>query len=220
MVDISNFEMVMRLLLAVVLGSIIGIERELKNQSAGLRTHIAVVLGAALIMLISKYGFTDVIINTKDPARLAAQVVSGIGFLGAGMIIVNRNKIRGLTTAASLWTTAAIGLAVGAGFYVPAIATTLILALSLVLLKRFEWTGLKRKKKKMRIMVSDVEVFMDELDDVLLKNNILLDKTEIADKGELMELTVFLQLPIHADVSYLLGDLSKIKGVKSAEDIK
>ena len=220
MVDISNFEMVLRLILAVVLGSAIGLERELKNQAAGLRTHIAVVLGAALIMLISKYGFTDVIINTKDPARLAAQVVSGIGFLGAGMIIVNRNKIRGLTTAASLWTTAAIGLAVGAGFYVPAVATTLILVFSLVLLKRFEWSGLKRKKKTMRVVVSDVESFMDGLDNLLVKNNILLDKTEIDDMGDLTQVLVYLQLPKHADMSSLVSDISTIRGVKKAEDIK
>ena len=220
MVDISNFEMVIRLVIAVALGSVIGLERELKNQAAGLRTHIAVVLGAALIMIISKYGFTDVIINTKDPARLAAQVVSGIGFLGAGMIIVNRNRVRGLTTAASLWTTAAIGLGVGAGCYVPSVAATLILAITLYGLKFIEDRSKKKNLKRIRVVVSDVEPFMASLDYVLAKDNIGLVKTEVKDIDDGMEMTVFLQYPKMADVSFLIEDITNIKGVKTAEDIK
>lgn len=212
--------MVIRLVIAVALGSVIGLERELKNQAAGLRTHIAVVLGAALIMIISKYGFTDVIINTKDPARLAAQVVSGIGFLGAGMIIVNRNRVRGLTTAASLWTTAAIGLGVGAGCYVPSVAATLILAITLYGLKFIEDRSKKKNLKRIRVVVSDVEPFMASLDYVLAKDNIGLVKTEVKDIDDGMEMTVFLQYPKMADVSFLIEDITNIKGVKTAEDIK
>lgn len=212
--------MVIRLVIAVALGSVIGLERELKNQAAGLRTHIAVVLGAALIMIISKYGFTDVIINTKDPARLAAQVVSGIGFLGAGMIIVNRNRVRGLTTAASLWTTAAIGLGVGAGCYVPSVAATLILAITLYGLKFIEDRSKKKNLKRIRVVVSDVEPFMASLDYVLAKDNIGLVKTEVKDVDDGMEMTVFLQYPKTADVSFLIEDITNIKGVKTAEDIK
>ena len=212
--------MVIRLVIAVALGSVIGLERELKNQAAGLRTHIAVVLGAALIMIISKYGFTDVIINTKDPARLAAQVVSGIGFLGAGMIIVNRNRVRGLTTAASLWTTAAIGLGVGAGCYVPSVAATLILAITLYGLKFIEDRSKKKNLKRIRVVVSDVEPFMASLDYVLAKDNIGLVKTEVKDIDDGMEMTVFLQYPKTADVSFLIEDITNIKGVKTAEDIK
>ena len=212
--------MVIRLVIAVALGSVIGLERELKNQAAGLRTHIAVVLGAALIMIISKYGFTDVIINTKDPARLAAQVVSGIGFLGAGMIIVNRNRVRGLTTAASLWTTAAIGLGVGAGCYVPSVAATLILAITLYGLKFIEDRSKKKNLKRIRVVVSDVEPFMASLDYVLAKDNIGLVKTEVKDIDDGMEMTVFLQYPKTADISFLIEDITNIKGVKTAEDIK
>ena len=104
--------------LALLLSALIGLERELRHKDAGLRTHTLVGVGAALFMLISKYGFTDVLerqIVVLDPSRMAAQIVSGIGFLGAGLIFVHRGSVRGLTTAASIWVTAAIGSAAGAG---------------------------------------------------------------------------------------------------------
>jgi putative Mg2+ transporter-C (MgtC) family protein len=104
--------------LALLLSACIGLERELRQKNAGLRTHTLVGLGAALFMLVSKYGFSDVIETQRivlDPSRMAAQIVSGIGFLGAGLIFVRRDSVRGLTTAASVWVTAAIGCAAGAG---------------------------------------------------------------------------------------------------------
>jgi putative Mg2+ transporter-C (MgtC) family protein len=104
--------------LALLLSAVIGLERELRQKSAGLRTHTLVGVGAALFMLISKYGFTDVLeprLVIVDPSRVAAQVVSGVGFLGAGLIFVRRDAVRGLTTAASVWVAAAVGAAAGAG---------------------------------------------------------------------------------------------------------
>ena len=104
-----------------------GLEREIRQKSAGLRTHTLVGVGAALFVLISKYGFTDVLVPGEvilDPSRVAAQIVSGIGFLGAGLIFVRRDSVRGLTTAASIWVTAAIGAACGAGLPWLAAATT------------------------------------------------------------------------------------------------
>jgi putative Mg2+ transporter-C (MgtC) family protein len=104
--------------LALVLSAAVGLERELRQKNAGLRTHTLVGVGAALFMLISKYGFTDVLeprLVVLDPSRVAAQVVTGVGFLGAGLIFVRRDSVRGLTTAASIWVTAAIGSAAGAG---------------------------------------------------------------------------------------------------------
>ena len=106
------------LAVALLLSAAIGLERELRQKDAGLRTHTLVGVGSALFMLISKYGFTDVLehqLVLLDPSRLAAQIVSGIGFLGAGLIFVHRGSVRGLTTAASIWVTAAIGSAAGAG---------------------------------------------------------------------------------------------------------
>ncbi len=112
--------------LALLLSAAVGLEREIRQKSAGLRTHTLVGVGAALFMLISKYGFTDVLIPREvvlDPSRVAAQIVSGIGFLGAGLIFVRRDSVRGLTTAAGIWVTAAIGSAAGAGLPVLAALT-------------------------------------------------------------------------------------------------
>ncbi|AOJ40993.1 MULTISPECIES: MgtC/SapB family protein [Burkholderia] len=138
---ISQLEIVSRLLLAALLGSIVGIERERLSWAAGLRTHMLVAVGAALVMVVSAFGFAD-IQNAKnvslDPSRVAAQVVSGIGFLGAGSIMLRGEIIRGLTTAASLWVVAAVGLAVGGGMYVAAIAATAIVLAILAGLKPIE----------------------------------------------------------------------------------
>jgi putative Mg2+ transporter-C (MgtC) family protein len=115
------------LALALVLSALIGLEREIRQKSAGLRTHTLVGVGAALFMLISKYGFTDVLEPGRvvlDPSRVAAQIVTGVGFLGAGLIFVRRDAVRGLTTAAAIWLTAAIGSASGAGLPVLAVAAT------------------------------------------------------------------------------------------------
>jgi putative Mg2+ transporter-C (MgtC) family protein len=113
--------------LALALSAAVGLEREIRQKNAGLRTHTLVGVGAALFMLISKYGFTDVLeprLVVLDPSRVAAQIVTGVGFLGAGLIFVRRDSVRGLTTAASIWVTAAIGAASGAGLPVLAVLTT------------------------------------------------------------------------------------------------
>ncbi|WP_285116159.1 MgtC/SapB family protein [Leifsonia sp. fls2-241-R2A-40a] len=114
------------LLLAFVLSAVIGVERERRLKSAGLRTHILVGLGSALFTLVSAYGFAPLGLPTTDPSRIAAQVVTGIGFVGAGVIFVNRGNVVGLTTAASIWVTAAVGMACGAGLPVIAVAGTLL----------------------------------------------------------------------------------------------
>lgn len=123
-----------RIVLAIFLGGLIGIEREYFGRPAGFRTHILVSVGAALVMLISIYGFD----GNGDPARLAAQVISGIGFLGAGAIIHSEKDIKGLTTAATLWVTAMIGLAAGNGFYFGALLTTIISLIVLIWFRRVE----------------------------------------------------------------------------------
>lgn len=116
-------EITLRLFVALLLGGVIGIEREYRSKEAGFRTHFLVALGSALFCIVSQYGF-----DLKDSSRVAAQVVSGIGFLGAGTIIFQKNAVRGLTTAAGLWVTAAIGLACGTGMYIAAgIATAMVL---------------------------------------------------------------------------------------------
>lgn len=133
---------VFRLFFALILSGLIGFEREVKNHSAGFRTHILVGVGACLMMLLSLYGFEEFMDQHEqvrfDPARIPSYVISGIGFLGAGTIIVNGMTIRGLTTAASIWTVAGIGLVVGAGMYDVATITTIFVLMSLVFLNKVE----------------------------------------------------------------------------------
>lgn len=135
----SNAQVIVRLILSALLSGFIGVERQLHRRAAGLRTHILVCVGSTLIMLTSVYIF-DIYkeIAPVDPARIAAGVITGIGFLGAGTIIRYGEEIRGLTTAASLWVVAAVGLAVGCGFYSAAIATTILVLMALLLLRRLE----------------------------------------------------------------------------------
>lgn len=135
----ENIEFLLRLIIAGVLGALIGLEREKRFKEAGLRTHFLVAIGSAILMIISKYGFADMLGNDGigvDPSRIAAQVVSGVGFLGAGMILVQRQSIHGLTTAAGIWTTAAIGMAIGSGMYVVGIIGSVFVLVGLELLKR------------------------------------------------------------------------------------
>lgn len=129
--EATYFELTVRLSLALILGGAIGIEREYRAKEAGFRTHFLVALGSALFCIVSQYGFG---IDLKDSSRVAAQVVSGIGFLGAGTIIFQKNVVRGLTTAAGLWVTAAIGLACGTGMYVAAAVATAMVMLGLEVL--------------------------------------------------------------------------------------
>lgn len=129
-------DIIIRLLLATVLSGLIGFERERHGRAAGLRTHMLVCVGAALVMLTAMHLMT---FSEADPGRFAAQVVSGIGFLGAGTIIRSRASVRGLTTAASLWAVAGVGLAVGSGFFVGAIAATIIMLVVLLALPIVEY---------------------------------------------------------------------------------
>jgi putative Mg2+ transporter-C (MgtC) family protein len=130
-----QLELALRLTAGLVLGAIIGFERELHRQPAGFRTHSLVALGAALFTIVSAYGFSGPMV---DPTRIAAQIVSGIGFIGAGTILQHRGSVRGLTTAASLWSVAAIGTAAGAGLVVMAIIGTILILVVLALLDRVE----------------------------------------------------------------------------------
>src|SRR6201996_6005903 len=128
MPDVNEWDLIWRLGLALLLSASIGLDRELRQKSAGLRTYTLVGLGSALFMLISKYGFFDVLAENEvvlDPSRVAAQIVSGIGFIGAGLIFVRRDAVRGLTTAAAIWLTSAVGMAAGAGLWLLAIVVAL-----------------------------------------------------------------------------------------------
>ncbi|WP_246945436.1 MgtC/SapB family protein [Bacillus pinisoli] len=139
-----------RLLLAVLLCGLIGIEREVNQHPAGFRTHLLVGVGSCLMMILSLFGFESVIDHENiqfDPARIPSYVISGIGFLGAGTILVKDSTVRGLTTAASIWVVAGLGLIIGAGLYEVAIITTVIILVILILLNRFESQFLQGRRR-------------------------------------------------------------------------
>ncbi len=140
-------DFIIRLFVAAILGTIIGLEREYRAKEAGYRTHFLVSLGSALIMIVSQHGFSEVLGQPGiglDPSRIAAQVVTGIGFIGAGTIILNKQIVRGLTTAAGIWATSGIGLCIGAGMYTLGLSATALTLIGFELLSRiFKNFGLR-----------------------------------------------------------------------------
>ena len=137
----DNLEFFIRIVLAAVLGALVGLERSKRQKEAGVRTHCIIACTSALFMILSKYAFVDLVsvngLRGADPARIAAQVVSGISFLGAGVIFKNGNSIRGLTTAAGMWGTAAVGMAIGAGLYWVGLIETAVLVVIQIVFHRF-----------------------------------------------------------------------------------
>jgi putative Mg2+ transporter-C (MgtC) family protein len=145
LMSINNTTVIIRLLLAVILGGIIGLERGRSGRPAGLRTHILVCLGATIAMMTNQFVFES--FGTSDPTRMAAQVISGIGFLGAGTILVTgRHQVKGLTTAAGLWATACMGLAIGIGFYLAAICACVLIVFATVVLHKLDNYMLSKSK--------------------------------------------------------------------------
>lgn len=157
--EITYESIVVRILSAIIVGGLIGLEREMKNRPAGLRTYMLVCIGSCLIMLTNQYIYQYT--GAGDPMRLGAQVVSGIGFLGAGTIVVTKhNQIKGLTTAAGLWASAGVGLALGIGFYEAALTATIGIYTILTILQRWE----HRVHKKIRVL----EIYVELLNSVPL----------------------------------------------------
>lgn len=166
----SEWELVGRLAFSALLGSAIGYERERLAWVAGLRTHMLVCVGSTLIMIVSAYGFSEVLSErvTLDPSRMAAQVVSGIGFLGAGAILARGEIVRGLTTAASVWSVAGIGLAVGGGLYTPAVAATVIILIILAGIKPLEKRFIgSRQRRELLITAERDALSLDKLHEAL-----------------------------------------------------
>jgi len=145
----NNPEILIKLSLSLVLGLVIGIEREITNKNAGLRTHILICLGSTVFTILSIHGFTMEALNLSgkiqnDPARIAAQILTGVGFIGGGAVLRNGTNISGLTTAATIWIMSSIGMAIGAGSYELAVVTTLITFLVLVVIRKFETSFLSQ----------------------------------------------------------------------------
>lgn len=219
----THQELILRLILGAVLGGLVGLERERLEWVAGLRTHMLVSLGATLIMVVSTWGFGDIVGQpgvVLDPSRVAAQVVSGIGFLGAGTILFLRQEvIRGLTTAASLWTVAGVGLAVGAGLYVASVTATALVLVILALVKPLEKRLFRRDQvRRLEISVDRELVALRDIDAALGELGLAVDKITISRGGEgagdVVKLTL-VRSATRATVVDLLDRLRGISGVLS-----
>jgi len=195
---VFELEDLIRILIALVCGGIIGYERESKNRPAGLRTHMLVCIGAALVMVVSQHLFEQYPEGVIDPSRLGAQVVSGIGFLGAGTIIRDRFSVTGLTTAATLWGVACIGLAVGSGYYLMGIITTGIIFLTLILFRKLEGVlKIKPSKAKLKVTALYDENTANIIKELLEKDGFLLKgaKFSKSKNGETVDFTYELSCP-------------------------
>jgi putative Mg2+ transporter-C (MgtC) family protein len=223
---ISHLELVLRLLATVGLCGLIGFERETRDQSAGFRTHILLGLGAALFTLVSAYGFapfTAAALDAQgtgirvDPTRIAAQVVAGIGFLGAGTIIRQGFDVRGLTTAASLWATAAIGMASGAGYYFGAAATTAVVLASLYLLRKVRGVLIPRLRTDHGVLELTFEDPRGDVSQVveILERHDIRTRSLDAELGEGRAVyTLGLRIPPRSSVQETLAEVVSLPGVK------
>lgn len=172
-VETLELSLLGQLLLAAVLGGLVGLERELAGKSAGLRTNILICVGATLLMDVSISVASAATVGPADPGRIAAQVVSGIGFIGAGTILVERGSVVGLTTAATIWVVAAIGLAVGSHNYVEAIGTTVLVVLTLLILGRIEGFLFERRtESRMELVLDPSDSIIEGVLDVLKKHRV------------------------------------------------
>jgi putative Mg2+ transporter-C (MgtC) family protein len=220
---ISITELIIRLAAATLLGSIIGLERQRHEWAAGLRTHMLVCLGSALVMVVSTYGFNDVLGKPGimlDPSRVAAQVISGIGFLGAGTILFLRQEVvRGLTTAAGLWTVAAIGLACGGGLYMAAGITTAIAFVILALIKPLETRFINKEKfSGFKMVLERKLVSLKDIEDVLKDNSVKYKEISLnpAFEEDLDEIKISLEKVAFKkqDPLVIVEALRKLKGVR------
>ena len=220
--QLNYLSIIIRILLALIIGCLIGLERESKNRPAGFRTYTLVSVGACLVMMTNQYMFG--LYQSGDPARLGAQVISGVGFLGAGTILVTRNnRVRGLTTAAALWTSACVGLALGTGFYAGALIVGGVLLVVMILFRPLN-DVLQRKNGFMRLYAHfDTS---DDIDDFLRECKA--EKVAVGDMQPLMQkdadkggIVVLIEMRNVAETAHetLVRKLSALNGVRHMEEL-
>ena len=201
----DNLEFFVRLLLSAALGALVGLERSKRQKEAGVRTHCIIACTSALFKILSKYAFMDLVdisgIRGADPARIAAQVVSGISFLGAGVIFKNGNSIRGLTTAAGMWGTAAVGMAIGAGMYWVGFIEAAILVAIQIILHRFPVGADALTTQEILVEMADTQEMQDKFDELLKKHRGQVTESSLTrEEGYLrMEITAKVEPPITHD---------------------
>src|SRR5699024_7519220 len=222
---VSHIEIILRLVLSAIIGGLIGMEREVNNRPAGLRTHVLVSVTSALIMLVSIDGFYNVKTGLRDgdPARLAAQIVSGIGFLGAGTIIKTGSNIKGLTTAASLWACAGVGLAIGNGYYLGGLLTAGIVLFTLISLGSCERKISKAKYKTLAIisthrsgLIGGIGTLLGRYD-MSIKDIYIVD-SEIEDDEEniFMEIHFMIKVRKNFNPNNFFREIYEIEGILEA----
>jgi putative Mg2+ transporter-C (MgtC) family protein len=221
--EFNIFSVTLRLFLATVLGGVIGLERGSNKQAAGFRTHILVCVGAALAMLTNEYIF-ETFGAVSDPSRLGAQVITGVGFLGVGTILIaGRSKIRGLTTAAGLWASACIGLAVGIGFYAGAVIAAVLVLVSLALLPRLEKVIYQRSRSlSIYVEIDSIRSFKPLIKEIKERNiSILdahLDRSSVSSEGGAV-VSMIIRLPRKLVAQDVLDEITQLQYVLIVEEI-
>ena len=218
---VRNQEVIIKLILAVIVGGFTGYEREKSNQFAGFRTHILVSIGACITSIIALELFTKYSsISTMDPARLPAQVLSGIGFLGAGAILKNSNGIRGLTTAAGIWTTACIGIAIGYGQYVAGIVAWLLVMATLYILKNFDKVISKRSQTVLKATITSLDVTSNIFNTIKASEIAIKTFQIIAKSDNIWEIVFLIEYDKKIILDELIIELKNINYVINMEYIK
>ena len=211
----QNFEFLIKMVLATVMGVIIGFERKSRNKGAGIRTHAIVSLASALMMIVSKYGFFDIV--EYDAARVAAQVVSGIGFLGTGLIFIKNNAVNGLTTAAGIWATAGIGLAMGAGLYAVAIFGTLLIVIIQILMHKDTFLSKDHLTITFEISLEDSFNTIREIRNCLERFKLEIQNVEIIKKSRTVIVRFYTFVPADFEREHLEDLIFDDKRVRKIE---
>ncbi|MGN7360558.1 MgtC/SapB family protein [Paenibacillus sp. SAF-054] len=225
---IDNTHILLRLLLSVLLGGLVGLERERSNHAAGLRTHILVCMGSTLIIMLSIYGFSEFVheVNIRiDPARLASAVITGVGFLGAGTILFTGKSITGLTTAASVWVIAAVGLSIGAGFYFASIAATLLILLTLVVFNKLEQRYIRGSKLHLvTVYAISAPLLLESISSLLEGEGIAVKKAVVNERssvpyGELQPPSTTLEISLNVLSKRAFDPLALASRIRNLEGI-
>ena len=212
-------EFLLRIIIAAVCGFAIGYERKNRGKGAGIRTHMIVGIASALMMVVSKYGFADLVdypgSRGADSSRIAAQVISGVGFLGAGMIYVQRQAVKGLTTAAGIWSTSGVGLAVGAGMYFIGIASSVFIIVMQVILHRNYKILQMPNEEQLSVTLKDTSESMDYFESVLNEFDIKIMDAEFkkVDDG-------YVKIEVTANVPHELDVLKFMKETQKSENVR
>ena len=216
-----QLEYIVKVLVAGFCGAMIGYERKNKLKEAGIRTHFIVALTSALIIIISKYGFYDIVGTPGiglDPARVAAQVVSGVGFLGAGLIFIRNQSISGLTTAAGMWATAGIGLAIGCGLYLLGIVSSIIILIAQFLLHRSRWWIRLPIAEQLLIKIRNTDDSVTYIEEKLKNDRIDIINMKVNNLDEFfLEVTIYDKLHKGYNKPYLINLFNDNPLIKSLE---